>query len=291
MLRVTGSVLVCDHWYPLEAVRAILPDARPGAVAEAGPGVVGLLVSPDSPVRASDIARATDLRVIATASTGFDHIDLDAAATAGIPVRDAGDYCTEEVADHSLALLVALLRGIPAQDRSMQAGEYDHEAGGVPRRLRGARVAVLGYGRIGRALADRARALGMDVRTYDPYVTGAETDLDALLGWAEAVSMHMPLTPETEGLLDQRRLGLLRPGTVLVNTARAAVVDREAVKRATHLRAAFDALWERPPAPDLLGLAHLVLTPYVGWYSAETEVEPYLRAARAAAAELAAPPA
>jgi D-3-phosphoglycerate dehydrogenase / 2-oxoglutarate reductase len=281
------AVLVCDPWYPLEQVREILPGARTGSVAEAGPGVAALLVSPDSPVRAPDIARAADLRVIATASTGTDHVDLDAARAAGIPVYDAGDYCTEEVADHSLALLVALLRGIPAQDRSMQGGAYDHEVGGVPRRLRGTRVAVLGYGRIGRGLADRARALGMEVRAYDPFVEGAETDLDPLLEWADAVSVHMPLTPESERLLDERRLGLMHPGAVLVNTARAAVADREAIKRATHLRIAFDALWERPPAADLLGLRHLVLTPYVGWYSAETELEPYLRAARAAAAALA----
>jgi phosphoglycerate dehydrogenase-like enzyme len=97
----------------------------------------------------------------------------------------------------------------------------------------------------------------------------------------------MPLTPETEGLLDARRLALLTPGTVLVNTARAAIVDRTAMLAATHVRAAFDALWERPPAADLLGHDHLVLTPYVAWYSAFTEVEPYLRAARAAAEVLA----
>ena len=103
-----------------------------------------------------------DLRVIATASTGVDHIATDAAAEAGIEVRDAGDYCAEEVAT-ALALLVALLRGVPGQDRSVQAGRFDHQAGGVPRRLAGTRLAVLGYGRIGRALAGRAEALGMEV--------------------------------------------------------------------------------------------------------------------------------
>lgn len=127
----------------------------------------------------------------------------------------------------------------------------------------------------------------MDVRWYDPYVAGGEPDLDELLGWAEAVSLHMPLTPETEGLFDACRLVLLAPGTVLVNTARAAVVDRGAMLAATHLRAAFDALWERPPGADLLGHDHLVLTPYVAWYSDFTEREPFLRAARAAAAVLA----
>ncbi|HYX86413.1 MAG TPA: NAD(P)-dependent oxidoreductase [Gaiellales bacterium] len=283
---IDGRVLVCDPWYPLDEVRAIVAGAERGNVAAAGAGVAALLVSPDSPVSGADIGRMPDLRVIATASTGVDHIDLGAAAAAGVEVRDAGDYCSQEVADHALALLVAQLRGVPAQDRSVQAGGFDHTAGGTPRRLRGTRLAVLGYGRIGRGLAERAEALGMDVRFFDPYVAGGEADLDPLLEWAEAVSLHMPLTRETAGLLDGRRLGLMRPGTVLINTARAAIVDREAIKAATHLRAAFDALWERPPGPDLLGLDHLVITPYVAWYSAETEDEPYLRAARAAAAVL-----
>jgi len=284
---VSGRILVCDEWYPMDAVLGVLPDAERAAVADGGPGVAALLVSPDSPVSAADVGRMPDLRVIATASTGVDHIDAAAAADAGVQVRGAGNYCAEEVADHALALLVAQLRGIPAQHRSVQAGEFDHRAGGVPRRLAGARLAVLGYGRIGRALASRAEALAMDVRWYDPYVAGGEADLDALLGWAEAVSLHMPLTPETEGLLETRRLALLAPGTVLVNTARAAIVDRTAMLAATHVRAAFDALWERPPAADLLGHDHLVLTPYVAWYSAFTEVEPYLRAARAVAEVLA----
>jgi phosphoglycerate dehydrogenase-like enzyme len=285
---VSGLVLVCDVWYPMDAVREALPQAERGDVSGGGPGVAAILVSPDSPVTAADIARMPDLRVIATASTGIDHIDTGAAARAGVEVRDAGDYCAEEVADHALALLVALLRGVPVQDRSVQAGEFDHRAGGVPRRLAGTRLAVLGYGRIGRALAGRAEALSMDVRWFDPYVAGGtEADLDELLGWAEAVSLHMPLTPETEGLLDARRLGLLAPGTILVNTARAAIVDRAAMLEATHVRAALDALWERPPAADLLGHEHLVLTPYVAWYSATTEREPYVRAARAAAEVLA----
>src|SRR5213075_2725551 len=157
-----GRVLVCDDWYPMDAVRRILPQAERCDVGGGGPGVAAILVSPDSPVTAADIGRMPDLRMIATASTGRDHIDTDAAAQAGIDVRDAGDYCAEEVADHALALLVALLRGVPGQDRSVQAGRFDHRAGGIPRRLAGTRLAVVGYGRIGRGLAARAEALGMD---------------------------------------------------------------------------------------------------------------------------------
>jgi D-3-phosphoglycerate dehydrogenase / 2-oxoglutarate reductase len=280
---VTGRILVCDEWFPMELVRESLPAAQRAPVAEGGPGVVALLVGPDAPVTAADIRRMPDLRVVATSSIGVDHIDVAAAAEAGVEVRDAGDYSTEEVADHALALLVAQLRGIPAQHLSVQGGGFDHRAGGVPRHLAGTRLAVVGYGRIGRALAQRAGALGMEVRWFDPYVAGGDADLDELLGWAQAVSLHMPLTPETEGLVDARRLSLLAPGTVLVNTARAAIVDRAAMIAATHVRAAFDALWERPPGADLLGHDHLVITPYVAWYCDFTEREPFLRAVRAAA--------
>jgi phosphoglycerate dehydrogenase-like enzyme len=128
----------------------------------------------------------------------------------------------------------------------------------------------------------------MEVRHHDPFVPGG-MELDDLLAWADAVSLHTPLTDETRGLIDARRLGLMRPGAILVNTARGAVVDREALKAATHIRAAFDNVWERPPRDDLLGLPHLTMTPYVAWYSTGRELEPYLRAAKAIAEALTGP--
>jgi D-3-phosphoglycerate dehydrogenase / 2-oxoglutarate reductase len=286
---VSARVLVCDPTYPLDRVREILPDAEHGSLAEAGAATEALLVSPPDRVTAADIGRLPALRVIASASTGFDHIDTDAAAAAGVEVRCVEDYCTQEVADHAIALVVGLLRGIPAGLGSVQRGEWDFRAGGTPKRLVGARLAVVGYGRIGRAVAERGRGLGMDVRHHDPFVPGGEPNLDALLVWADAVSLHLALSDDTRGLLDERRLRLMRPDTALVNTARGSLVDREAMKRATHLRAAFDHVWEQPPKPDLLGLPHLAITPYSAWFSAETEWLPYIRAAAAAAEVLSAP--
>ena len=146
-------------------------------------------------------------------------------------------------------------------------------------------MGVVGFGRIGRRLAASAQALGMEVRHHDPFVPGG-AELDDLLAWADAVSLHTPLTDDTRGLIDARRLGLMRPGAILVNTARGAVVDREALKAATHVRAAFDNVWERPPRGDLLGLPHLTMTPYVAWCSEGNELEPFLRAAKAVAEAL-----
>jgi D-3-phosphoglycerate dehydrogenase / 2-oxoglutarate reductase len=281
-------ILVCDPTFPMRQVREILPEATAGEIADGGPETEALLVSPAAPVSGEAIARMPALRVIASASTGTDHIDMAAAAGRGIAVSAVRDYCTEEVADHALALIVGLLRAVPAGLASVQRGEWDFRAGGVPRRIAGSRLALVGYGRIGRATGERARALGMQVRFHDPFVASGGDDLDELLGWAEAVSLHMPLTDQTRCTLDARRLGLMRPGTALVNTARGALVDRAALVAATHLRAAFDNVWEQPPAADLLGLDHLAITPYTAWFSAETEWLPYVRAAESVA-ELLAP--
>jgi D-3-phosphoglycerate dehydrogenase / 2-oxoglutarate reductase len=282
---MSGRVLICDPEFPLALIRDILPEADVGPVGDARQGVVGLLVSPDAPVSAADIARAPDLRVIATASVGTDHIDLDAAAGRRVAVVNVPDYCIEEVSDHALAMVVALRRGLIAGDRSVQAGHWDWTAVGTLGRLAGTRLGIVGFGRIGRCLAEKAAALRMEVRHHDPFVPGG-VQLDDLLGWADAVSLHIPLTDETRGLIDAHRLALMRPGAILVNTGRGLTVDREALKAATHVRAAFDTVWERPPRDDLVGLNHLTMTPYVAWYSGENVNEPYLRAARAVAAAL-----
>ncbi len=283
---MSARVLVCDRSYPLERARRFLPDAVYGSPADGGPGTRGLLVSPPDRVTAADMAGLPDLQVIASASTGSDHIDLEAADRAGVAVHCVPDYCTQEVADHAIALVVAGLRGIPADLASVQRGEWDAHAGGMPKRLAGAHLAVVGFGRIGRAVAERGEGLGMEVRHHYPFLEGGEPELDPLLEWADAVTLHLALSDDTRGLLDARRLRLMRPGTVLVNTARAALVDRSALIAATHLRAAFDHVWEQPPGADLLGLPHLAITPYMAWLSADSEWLAYDRAAQSVAGAL-----
>ena len=275
--------MVCDPSYPLEIVHEFVPDAEPGSVAGAPPDTVALMVTPDVPVSAADIERLPQLRMVATASTGFDHIDLVAAEEHGVQVRAIGDYCTDEVADHAIALIVGLLRGIPYAVADTRRGGWDYRSGGVPRQIRGARLAVIGYGNIGRATADRARALGMEVRHHDPFQDGGEPVLDPLLEWADAVTLHLALSERTARILDARRLALIRDEGVLVNTARAGLVDRRAIIEATHIRAGFDHAWEQPPAPDLLAAAHIVITPYMAWFSDQSEFLPYRRAAEAVA--------
>jgi D-3-phosphoglycerate dehydrogenase len=283
---VPSSVLICDPGFPLELVKETLPEAHVGPVGAGGPGIAALVCSPEAPVSAADIAALPDLRLIVTASVGTDHIAVEAAAGRGIAIVNVPDYCVEEVSDHALAMILALRRGLVAGDRAVRAGRWEWTDVGEIGRVAGTRLGVVGLGRIGRALADKADALRMEVRHHDPYVPGS-VDLDELLAWADAVSLHAPLTDATRGMIDARRLALMRPGAILVNTGRGATVDREALRAATHVLAAFDNVWERPPAADLVQLDHLTMTPYVAWYSPQSMEQLYRTAARAVVAGLA----
>jgi D-3-phosphoglycerate dehydrogenase len=197
----------------------------------------------------------------------------------------------EEVADHSLALLLGLVRGIVELDRSVRAGAWDWTAAGDLRRIHGTRLGVIGFGRIGRALAERASAVGFDVGATDPAVSpeaiaaaGAKAaSLDELLESCEAFSLHLPLTPETKGLIGAKELARMPRGSMLVDTARAELVDLDALVSALksgHLAgAALDVLPLEPPTPErpAPSAPRLVVTPHAAWYSAEAEEAVYRR--------------
>ena len=236
-----GQVRVCDPLYRLDDVRALLAPVgvgvERGRVGDPGDDVVGLLVGIDDPVDEVAMAALPALRAVATCSVGFDHIDMAAAARRGVVVCNVPDYCVEEMADSAVTLVLALLRGVVELDRSVRAGRWDLDGAGPLRRIAGTRLGVVGFGRIGRAVARRAVALGMEAWAADPVVPAGEiaaagarpAALDELLAACQAVSLHMPLTTATAGLIDRRRLALMPPGAVLVNTARGALLDDEAV--------------------------------------------------------------
>jgi len=287
--------VLCDPTFPLERAREVLK----GAVLEiehangpvGGDDVVALLSF--EPVTAADIARLPSLRVIATPSVGFDHVDVEAATRRGVWVCNVPDYCVEEMADHALALLLALVRGVVELDRNVRAGGWEHGAAGPLRRLSDIRLGVIGFGRIGRALASRARALGMEVAAHDPLVAGEEIvaagarplELDALLRASTAISVHAPLTAETRGLVGRDEVALLPEGAYVLNAARAGLVDIAAVLEALadgHLGgAALDVLDVEPPTAEAPApvAPRLVVNPHAGWYSEEAEVTVFRRAA------------
>ena len=215
------------------------------------------------------------LRAIGTASVGFDHIDVDAAAARGVAVISVPDYCTEEVADHTLALLLALTRGVVALDRDVRAGRWDPRAAGPLRTLARLRVGIVGHGRIGGAVARRLAALGCEVLVNDVRDVGVpRVALDELLARADVVTLHVPLTRETDSLIGPMEIASIKSGALLINTSRGRVVELDPLVRALregHLGgAALDVLPEEPP-PEVPQLPNLIVTPHAAWQSAEAE--------------------
>jgi D-3-phosphoglycerate dehydrogenase len=292
-----SRVVLLDPAGGLEAVAEGLGDLA-GVVLERaealphGDDVVAVLVPPEIPVGATELERLPGLRLVAATSTGYDHLALDAIAASGAWATHCAGYCDEEVAEHAIAFAVDLLRGITALDRSVRAGSWELEPV-LPRRVAGATLGVVGLGRIGRAVARRGRALGMEVIAHDPYVEAATVELDELLRRADVVTLHCVLTDATRRLIDARALALMRPGAYLVNCARAALVDQGALAQA--LRSgrlggcALDVLPNEPPGPHepALGWPRTIINPHAAWYSADSAHEPYRRGGEAAAAVLA----
>ena len=244
--------------------------------------VVAVLTMPAHPVGEKLMAQLPALRVVGTASVGFDHVDLEAAERRGVAVVSVPDYCTEEVADHTLALLYALLRGVVELDRRVARGEWDARAAGPLRTLAGMRVGIVGLGRIGNAVATRLLALGAEVWATDVLPVARDgvqlVELDELLTECEAVTLHVPLTKETRGLIRSREIASMRSGALLVNTSRGGVVDAGAVLQALRSRhlggAALDVLPnEPPPAPPLA--PNLIVTPHAAYYSEASEERSY----------------
>jgi D-3-phosphoglycerate dehydrogenase len=253
-------------------------ELAPGAdLAAALADADALVVRSATPVDAALIAAAPRLRVIGRAGVGMDNVDVDAATTAGIVVCNAPEANVVSAAEHALALLLALARHVSAAERSLRDGAWERERfAGIE--LADKTLALLGFGRIGRLVAFRARALGMRTVAYDPFVTaeriaelGAEQaeSIEAALAAADVVSLHLPVTPATRGLIDSQRLALLRPGALLVNAARGALVDEAALVaalRSGHLAgAALDVFAQEPLPPDspLRDAPNLLLTPHL----------------------------
>jgi phosphoglycerate dehydrogenase-like enzyme len=258
----------------------------------------GLVIWHEAPVDEAFLARLDRCRIIVRAGVGFDHVDLAAAERAGIPVCNTPDYGTSEVADHAIAMMLALRRGIVSYqselEKDPQAG-FDYLRAPLVRRLRGRTFGVVGLGRIGTAASLRARAFGMRVLVYDPYLPrGAEIALDVsraeslttLLEESDVVSLHCPLTEETRGMIDSTALASMRSDAILVNTARGAIVDvpalLDALRSGAVAGAALDVLPIEPPRRDepvsvalrdlaACGLAgRLIVTPHAAWSSPES---------------------
>ncbi|MBN1835583.1 MAG: C-terminal binding protein [Spirochaetales bacterium] len=253
------------------------------------------------PLPGEVIRELRNCRVISRYGVGYDNVDVKAASEAGIWVARVPDFCLEDVSDHCLALLLCCVRHVALRDRRVRRGEWKQIGGHPSFRIQGRTLGLVGFGSIARALLRKVSGLGLaEVLAFDPYVDKREIEaagaksasIRELLKKSDYVSVHAPLTPETRGLIGARELGLMKPGAVLVNTARGPLVDEAALAEA--LRggrlgaAALDVFAEEPlPASSpLRDLENVVLTDHCGWYSQESMVELKTKCARNALAVL-----
>jgi D-3-phosphoglycerate dehydrogenase len=217
-------------------------------------------------------------KVIARYGIGVDNVDLAAATRAGIVVTNVPDYCVDEVSDHGLALLLGLARRVVAADQAVKGGAWDVVAHKGIRRVRGQTLGLLGFGKIARALAGKAQAIGMQVVAVDPFVDAGAmarlqvraVDLDTLLAESDAVSVHVPLSPETRGIIGERALARMKPTAFLINTSRGPVVDESALIAALQAGrlagAGLDVFEQEPVDPEspLLKMENVVTLPHIG---------------------------
>ncbi|MEX1079905.1 MAG: NAD(P)-dependent oxidoreductase [Homoserinimonas sp.] len=235
---------------------------------------------------------AERLQLISYLGTGVsDHVDLNAAAAQNVIVTNVAGYGDDAVAEHATALLLAALRDVPRLDAAVRAGSWPQVGAW---QLRGSRLGVVGLGGIGRRMAAIGAGLGMEVVAWNRSAETGSTEahgialvpLDELLATSDAVSLHVPLNGDTRGLLDARRLSLMKPESILVNTARGAVVDETALLQALDAgsirAAALDVFDQEPIDPNNPLLKHdrTVVTPHVAFNTGEAARELFVRALR-----------
>lgn len=268
-------------------------DRTPAELCRLAAAATAAVVSTD-PFDAEVIAACPRLRVIARVGVGSDSVDLRAATARGVAVTTTPGANEAAVADHTLALMLAVLRRVAEHDASVRRGEWRRTGADTPWELSGATVGLIGYGRVGRLVAARLQGFGARVLFSDPDAEpqdGARpVSLERLLHESDVVSLHTPLLPSTRLLIGRRELQRMRPDAVLVNTARGGVVDEAAlvdVLRAGRLRGAGLDVFEREPprASPLLELGNVVLTPHVGGIS-ERSVDEMTRRATASVVDV-----
>lgn len=219
-------------------------------------------------------------QVVGRYGIGVDTVDLDAATDHGVPVVNVPDYCLDEVSTHAMALILSCVRKVARFDREVKEGTWDWKQGKPIHRLTDHTLGLAGFGRIPQTLVEKAAAFGLSVIAYDPYLTSDEiaehgvrkVDFEQLLTESDVLSVHVPLTDETRGLFDADAFEKMRSYAFIVNTARGAVLDTDALADALDAGelagAGLDVLPEEPPERSpLIGRDDVVLTPHVAWYS------------------------
>ncbi|MCE2396046.1 C-terminal binding protein [Candidatus Poribacteria bacterium] len=288
------KVMMTDYaWPSVEPERQVLEEI--GAeliVAESGteeefielaPQVDGILTC-WLHVTTAVVEAAQQCKVIGRCGIGLDNIDVETATALGMVVTNVPAYCIDEVSDHAMALLLSCARKISLLDRTIKSGNWTRDVGPPMRRIRGQKLGIVGFGKIGKAIVPKAKAFGLEVLIYSPRATqqiAAEhevtlVDFPELLAESDFITIHAPLNSETEGVFDEAAFRRMKPTAYVLNTSRGGVIDTgalyDALTTGEIAGAGLDVLAEEPPQPDepLLGLDNAVLTPHAAFVSEES---------------------
>lgn len=254
-----------------------------------------------APITRRVIESLPNLKVVARYGVGVNTVDLEAATEHGVCVVNVPDYCVDEVSDQAFALLMACARKITLLNDQVKGKGWDYKISKPINRLRGQKLGLLGFGRIPRALAEKAKAFGLELLVYDPFVKAESVEpygakllsLDEVLQAADFISVHVPLTDDTHHLLGEREFAMMKSNAIVINTSRGQLIDEAAMIKALAEKriagAGLDVLEDEPTAVDnpLLNMAQVVITPHVAWYSEQSEGELKTKVARGAADVLA----
>jgi glycerate dehydrogenase len=285
-----GRTLTADDltWAPLQALGEVEVHAQSTeAEVAARAARADILVTNKAPVTAAVLAAAPRVGFIAVTATGYDCVDLEAARRRGIPVSNVPEYGTASVAEFTFALLLALCHRAERHDTAVRAGNWARSGDfcfwQTPQiELADKTMGVIGFGRIGRHVGELAHVLGMAVLAADQFRPAAPTytpfawaDVDVVFARADVISLHCPLTAETRGLVNRQRLRLVKPGALLLNAARGALVVEadlaEALNEGRLAGAALDVVSREPIRPDnpLLAARNCLITPHIAWATRE----------------------
>lgn len=255
------------------------------------------IINSYAPINQRVIKELKKCKVISRYGVGVNNIDLEAATEKGICVANVPDYCIDEVSDHALALLLSWARKIPFADKATKEKDWDYKLSGPIYRLKGRILGLIGFGKISQRLAEKAAPLGLKVIAYDPYFPkevalekGVElVSLDEICSKSDIISVHVPLTNETNGIIGKKQLESMKKETFIINTSRGPAIDEEALIHALETDqiagAALDVTEEEPIRRDhpFLSMDHIIVTPHVAWYSEEAEREVRSKVAMAVA--------
>lgn len=245
------------------------------------------LIDQYAPITRKVMESLPDLKVVGRYGVGVNTIDVDAATELGIQVLNVPDYCMDEVSNQAISLMLACHRKLNILNSQVHHNGWDYKIAKPIHRLQGQTLGLLGFGRIPKMVAQKAKAFGLNIIAYDPYVTpevGLQSNVTILplkdvLQKADIISVHVPLTKDTENLLNEQTLSWMKPEAIVINTSRGPLIDEKALYHALKDKklgyAGLDVTVQEPIQKDnpLLTLDNVIITPHVAWYSEEAELE------------------